>query len=949
MATNKRITDLTDYKSVLPYASEIFGVYQPMIGWKSKRTLQRMFKGISEQNISKFRDILAQFEGIADVKVADIGGDLLYYRLNELKVGIPKNELMLKYQGEGSILIAELALQLKTNNKRPSSVDEWKNYINEDNLEKILVDKVYPAYDENYKHIRPGEVVDMNDKNLASRIIKGLKAESAISRALLELLKNDLINKLDDIFFIKDTGARPSLSDLFKSINAENFQDPFNSFDPNGNITENVCISPVGIVHLYRQYFFELDTFLGTPVSHVWLSPGSSVELIETSSRKYIEEKTTEISQETTFKEESSATEKDELSDSIKIDDRKDMKLGFSTTVNQSWGSGNFSATGNLNMDSTQQIAREQAHKKMTEQSRKLSKEIRSNYKTAFKTITETTDTSSKRYVLQNTTKDLINYELRRKMRQVGVQVQDIGSYLCWQTFIDDPGKDLGLPNLIHIAKVTDVDGKPEHPAKPVLPEPIYKDYQVQIPFVGTSRDNDDKGELYIDGTESNGNDRRIQTQFDQKFGCDKPNYTLDTGFVSISSQDSVDILIENPKADGSMTFYLKNVHFNDKPFVTVGVKLKWLPDPAAYKTVYDAAMEKYRTALADYNEKTLKAERSDYINAVKDRVTLASKITKRKFEDLREEERTIVYRNLIKSLMTDKHYRVANGDMKNLYQAQHILSELINAVFDIDKMLYFVAPEWWRPRKRTKVSFGDPNKSSMMEGSIANWSSEQNREDNYLITDNSQPAPLGSSLGWLLQLDGDDLRNAFLNAPWVKAVIPIRPGKEKAAMNWLEESGIEGAEGLNDNYTSSDDELKRITIFLKEGKVPHQYSVTDWQRIYQSTEPQPVTIKQALDFLCAEVAYKEESSKDVYEYTNGVKGKKIDGRERNEEINDDNKVLATPIEKVYEHGFYPLKGGFRAVVEDYYETISQWIEVLPTDQVVPVEVEYDPKTGRQK
>ena len=57
---------------------------------------------------------------------------------------------------------------------------------------------------------------------------------------------------------------------------------------------------------------------------------------------------------------------------------------------------------------------------------------------------------------------------------------------------------------------------------------------------------------------------------------------------------------------------------------------------------------------------------------------------------------------------------------------------------------------------------------------------------------------------------------------------------------------------------------------------------------------------------------------------------------------------LSTPIEKVYEHGFYPLVGGFKASVEDYFETISQWIEVLPTDQVVPVEVKYDPKTGRQ-
>jgi hypothetical protein len=29
-------------------------------------------------------------------------------------------------------------------------------------------------------------------------------------------------------------------------------------------------------------------------------------------------------------------------------------------------------------------------------------------------------------------------------------------------------------------------------------------------------------------------------------------------------------------------------------------------------------------------------------------------------------------------------------------------------------------------------------------------------------------------------------------------------------------------------------------------------------------------------------------------------------------------------------------------------EVFDQWIEVLPTDQVVPVEVKYDPKTGRQ-
>src|SRR4029078_8395908 len=90
--------------------------------------------------------------------------------------------------------------------------------------------------------------------------------------------------------------------------------------------------------------------------------------------------------------------------------------------------------------------------KRMRKQTEKLSSEIRKSFKTTFKTITETTDTSSKRYVLNTSTNELINYELRRKMRQVAVQVQDIGTYLCWQTYVDRPGESLGVAYVIDIA-----------------------------------------------------------------------------------------------------------------------------------------------------------------------------------------------------------------------------------------------------------------------------------------------------------------------------------------------------------------------------------------------------------------------------------------------------------------------------------------------------------------
>lgn len=95
------------------------------------------------------------------------------------------------------------------------------------------------------------------------------------------------------------------------------------------------------------------------------------------------------------------------------------------------------------------------------------------------------------------------------------------------------------------------------------------------------------------------------------------------------------------------------------------------------------------------------------------------------------------------------------------------------------------------------------------------------------------------------------------------------------------------------------------------------------------------VTISDAIKYLCAEVELKHSQSLKVDKYPK-------------EEINDDNKVNATPIDKVYEHGFYPLKDGFRAITSEPFEVYDQWIEILPTDQVVPIEVKYDPKTGRQ-
>jgi hypothetical protein len=152
--------------------------------------------------------------------------------------------------------------------------------------------------------------------------------------------------------------------------------------------------------------------------------------------------------------------------------------------------------------------------------------------------------------------------------------------------------------------------------------------------------------------------------------------------------------------------------------------------------------------------------------------------------------------------------------------RARHVVAELINSIFDVDKMLCLlprmvaarlrkVSSSLWRPIKAFKFEIVANNalnsivNSGVMDhmsqflpnaypvpnlnSSAVGWGGiNESHRDNYFITEESDPAKLGSSLGWLLQLDGDNMRNAFLNAPWVKSVIPIRPGKEEAAINWL-------------------------------------------------------------------------------------------------------------------------------------------------------------------
>lgn len=947
----KRTTDLSQYENILPYASEIFGVYQPMLGWRAKRMTHRWERGFSADLAHAFDSLYGKFKGKFEFTLDE----------RQSLAGIGKLEPAALTESTtrfgGSFVMERIAQQLPPLEKYDPSV--WDRAIQAPQIQETLQRVVIPETLKWHKDAltrgaeraatgrRPAAINDM--------VADQLNRESAVAGLVMYLKANRQFDELKNLFYRPDKNLSRLLA-LLKFRDPLDYMDPFKDLD-------RVSLSPLGIVHLFRQYFFEFDTFLGPPVGHVWMSPGATVELVEVSTRKTLVERATESAIETVVKSEKSTTEQDELSDAVKEDNKSDTKFGVDTTANQSWIGGSASASASIDIGKTQSKARETTHRRMREQTEKLSTEIRKNYKTTFRTVTETTDTSSRRYVLSNSTDKLINYELRRKMRQVGVQVQDIGTYLCWQTYVDDPGRQLGIARLVHLAKGPEVGSTPPPEAIP-MPTPIITEHPIDIPFVPRTEDTipeDDMDEAYKDGKEVNlddseGDPEKIQANFGGLIAvCDQPGYEfgpdghVENGTLQFDyGGNDIDISVRDIVEDtpGKITFgiHLEHVNFRNVSPLRVTAKVTWQPTAAAR-----ADVNTKNTAATDkFNEQTRHEYEKAFVEAARDRINKASNIEPRPFEDLREEERIVVYRSLIQEMLT-KDLPMPDD------RTRHVVAELLNTIFDVDKMLYFVAPEWWRPRlHHSHQSLGGLRKpsdttappatggavyggsvfgelksealknvvtsaaSAIHDTQIAKmdtvaWGGADNRVDNYYITEESHPAKLGASLGWLLQLDGDNLRNAFLNAPWVKAVIPIRPGKERAAMNWLQRLHVEGTEGLDDRYVAPPTELAEI---------PH-------------TGPS-VTVRDAINHLCDVVAQKHSDALKVERYPT-------------DEINDDNRVSATPVDKVYEHGFYPLQGGFRALPgSEGFEVFDQWVEVLPTDQVVPVEVAYDPKTGRQ-
>jgi PhoD-like phosphatase len=88
------------------------------------------------------------------------------------------------------------------------------------------------------------------------------------------------------------------------------------------------------------------------------------------------------------------------------------------------------------------------------------------------------------------------------------------------------------------------------------------------------------------------------------------------------------------------------------------------------------------KTKVAAANNEKVRAFKERYVKAAQERIKVASRIEPRKYEDLREEERIVVYRKLIQELLAPTKIIPMPDD-----KTHHIVAELLDSIFDVEKM----------------------------------------------------------------------------------------------------------------------------------------------------------------------------------------------------------------------------------------------------------------------
>lgn len=528
------------------------------------------------------------------------------------------------------------------------------------------------------------------------------------------------------------------------------------------------ALSPIGIAHFYRQMYFNADEGVGPIEQAFTVAPAETLEVAYESTRRQIQEESMELGSETVSETAEEFKNLDEVSDKVSSMIQRDSSAAMSANANVSasgdigvWSVSAGASFGvNSDLSSSSQRATENVARRLKETTKRASERITKSFTVKTRSLTEITTSSTTRRVIANPSPKPVSYGLRRVYRRVKVKVQSLGPRLVWQLYVRNPGAGLARSKFVHFKEnepIADPGAPPATKPRPgggidtgstsakleFDPDPTRLHFVKLVVSTGSDRkitavSIDSITDLEGGGKEDYAPSARNGVQWDQKFDKATNTFTVNIG---VMPGDSV------------------SVQVNYTYTYDAGPDLI-----AAWESERQAAQKAFEQADAEKRAKALleKFEREKAL------ISERSKIRSRPANDLRREERYEVMNRMINHLFG----RSSRGDVP-----QPIEIELFHRYFDVDAMFMYMHPSWWKPRY-------SPVKTGLSRSA-------------YEITAESEPAPMGSSLGWVLQLDGDTRRNEFLNSPWVRTCLPIRPGREREAISWLAKH-IEGEIGYD-------------------------------------------------------------------------------------------------------------------------------------------------------
>ncbi|MCH9632952.1 MAG: hypothetical protein S4CHLAM6_12980 [Chlamydiae bacterium] len=521
---------------------------------------------------------------------------------------------------------------------------------------------------------------------------------------------------------------------------------PYYGFLPSKGMEES--LSPIGIANFYRQlYYYEKEGF--GPIEHCFtVAPKESLTVVTTSSRKQIQEELIEFGSETVSERASEERNQYEVSDKVMSMLQRDMSASMSLSASYSTPVFQVSTEATASMNIAKNRSKETASKRLKDVTKRASERITKSYSVQTRSYEEFTEMNETTRVIENTEDKPVNYGLRRIFNRIKVKVQDVGPKLVWQLHIRDPGRGLQTSKFVHFMEASEIIPKKDIPAdSPPKPTGGTDTGQTQVAIQFRS------GAFYIDLKIKEIKGREIvAVQIDSLKDLSEPDKEDDKTPAPYNNSMTGSWDATKREYNGSL-----KIRPGNAPNVGVMYTYRWEPDKEALDE-WQAATEKVKGE--DNAEKRIQ----EFENK-KALLTEHSKVKQRPANELRKEERYEILGRMVSHLF---------GNSKNPSVPNPKEIEFFHRFFDIDALFVFSHPSWWNPRRKALI----------------------NRKK-YPITAESEPAKLGSSLGWELQLDGDNRRNEFLNSAWVRVCLPLKPNRERQAIEWLAEH-VEGKLGFD-------------------------------------------------------------------------------------------------------------------------------------------------------